>query len=79
MSSTSTLTQYEISGNLGNDSYNLMLFDPAMTDEAALAIAEMFRTVSLPAGMTRTVSIFKSVQGTVTTTANLADPSPTFA
>lgn len=79
MSDTNTLTQYEITGQLGNDSFNLMLTDPALTDAAALGIAQAFRALTLPTGMTRSVSIFKSIQGTVTTTANLADPSPVFA
>lgn len=78
MSDTSTLTQYEITGNLGNDGFNLMLTDPTLTDEAALAIAQALRTVQLPTGMSRSVSCFKAVQDTVMTSANLADPEPVF-
>ncbi|MEE4546782.1 hypothetical protein V2S66_33060 [Streptomyces sp. V4-01] len=79
MSDTSTLTQYEITGNLGGDAFNFMLTDPALTDEAALAIAHALRTVELPVGMPRSVSCFKAVQNTVMTAANLADPEPIFA
>jgi hypothetical protein len=78
VSDSSGTTQYQISGNLGDDSYGVTLTDPAMTDAVALGIAEAFRTMALPAGMTRSVAIFKTVQNAVTTTANLADPNPVF-
>jgi hypothetical protein len=79
MADTSTLTQYEITGQIGDDSFNVMLLDPKMTDAGALAIAQALRAVDLPQGMTRSVSIFKNVTVATSSTANIADDQPVFA
>lgn len=78
MADTSTVTQYEISGGIGNDSFNFQLTTPTLTDETALALAEAIKGVAWPAGIGCSVWVYKSIQTTVTTQGNLSAVPPAF-
>ena len=78
MADTSVVTQYQISGGIGNDSFNLQLTTPELTEAAALALAEAIKNVAWPAGVNCSVWVYKSIQTTVTTQGNLSAVPPAF-
>lgn len=79
MADTTTVTQYQITGGIGNDSFGFNLTTTALTDEAVLAFGEAIKNVAWPEGVACSVWIFKSIQTTVTTTGNLAAVPPAFS
>lgn len=87
MSDTFAFTQYEISGGFGTatqqDGFDIHLSTTSgFTDELALLLAETLRNVPWPEGSgisTSSMSIFKSIQTTVTTSGNLTAAPPVFS
>jgi hypothetical protein len=70
MSETVGNTMYDISGSIGTpqqqDGFSMQLTTAAgMTDAAALALTEAINSVSWPAGVTCSVTVYKNVQSTV--------------
>jgi hypothetical protein len=78
MADTNVVTQYQVTGGIGNDSFGFNLTTDGLTDEAILALGEAIKNVPWPTGVNCSVWIFKSIQTTVTTQGNLAAVPPAF-
>ena len=78
MADPTTITQYEISGSIGNDSFGFSLTTDGLTDASVLAFCEAIKGITWPTGISCSVWSFKSITTTTTTQGNLAASPPAF-
>jgi hypothetical protein len=83
VSSSGSITYYEISGQIGNanqqDTISVRLTSAAgNTDAVALALAGAINSIDLPPGITVSVSMAKNAESTTTSFADLTSQPPTF-